>query len=108
MITTTVYLIHFDRPYIAKTGKQKKTAGHYLGSTADLAFRIREHANGRGARLMEIITQEGIGWSVVRTWNGDRKTERKLKNRHNHAALCPCCNQNIAHLRHGAGKGGEA
>jgi len=87
----TVYLLHFDRPYQAKTGKQKKTAGHYIGYTNDLRARMAEHASGGGARLMEIIALDGIGFTVARTWTGDRKTERHLKNRHNHRALCPCC-----------------
>ena len=87
----TVYLLHFERPYQAKTGKQKKTAGHYLGYTNNLRERMAEHASGGGARLMTIIALDGIGFTVARTWPGDRKTERRLKNRHNHRALCPCC-----------------
>ena len=96
--TNTVYLIHFDRPYIAKTGQMKKQAQHYLGWTPNLPARMKAHAAGQGARLMEVITEDGIGWRVVRTWNGDRKLERKLKSRHKPADFCPCCNQRIAHL----------
>ena len=94
----TVYLIHFDRPYVAKTGNKKKQAQHYIGWTPNLTARVATHAKGQGARLMEIVTAEGIGWRVVRTWEGDRKLERKLKSRHRPAVFCPCCNQRIAHL----------
>jgi hypothetical protein len=44
-----------------------------------------------GARLMEVVTDAKIDWKVARTWNGDRKLERRLKNRHNAPALCPRC-----------------
>ena len=94
----TVYLVCFDRAYVAKTGKQKKQALHYIGWTPDLTARVALHAKGQGARLMEIVTQEGIGWRVVRTWDGGRAIERKMKNRKRAAALCPCCNRKIAHL----------
>ena len=94
----TVYLIHFDTPYVAKTGQRKKQAQHYIGWTPDLTARVAAHAKGQGARLMEIVTAEGIGWRVVRTWSGDRKLERKLKNRHKPADFCPCCNAKVAHL----------
>ena len=87
----TVYLLHFERPYQAKTGKQQKQAAHYIGWTTDLTGRIQEHRSG-GARLMSVIALDGIGFSVARTWTGDKKFERRLKNRHNHAPLCPCCN----------------
>lgn len=46
----TVYLLHFDTPYKAKTGNQTKTAGHYLGYTSDLRARMAEHSSG-GARV---------------------------------------------------------
>lgn len=67
-----IYLIHFDEPY--------KHAKHYLGWTTDLDARLTEHAAGRGANLMKVIKDAGIGWQVARTWLGDRHLERKLKN----------------------------
>lgn len=80
---TTVYLIHFNRPY--------RHARHYLGFTENLDKRITDHLCGMGARLMEVITDAGIEWRVVRTWHGDRRLERRLKNWHNAAFLCPLC-----------------
>jgi len=80
----TVYLLCFDRHYVH--------ARHYLGSARNLDARLAEHRNGRGARLLQVIAQAGIGWRLVRTWqNGDRKLERRLKNQKNGPRLCPEC-----------------
>jgi predicted GIY-YIG superfamily endonuclease len=84
MSKRTIYLIHFATAY--------KQARHYLGSTDNLADRIERHRAGNGARLMEVVTAAGISWSVVRTWKGSRKDERKLKQLHNTPRLCPVCN----------------
>jgi hypothetical protein len=78
-----VYLIHFNRSY--------RHAKHYLGYSENLDKRITDHLCGMGARLMEVITSEGIEWKVVRTWEGDRKLERRLKNRKEAPKLCPVC-----------------
>ena len=79
--TTIVYLLHFSEPY--------HHARHYLGSTFDLELRMQQHAAGQGARLLEVVTGAGITWNVIRTWDGDRKLERQLKNWHNATLLCP-------------------
>jgi predicted GIY-YIG superfamily endonuclease len=81
--TSTVYLLHFSRPL--------HHARHYLGSTSDLDQRLNEHRSGQGARLLEVITDLGISFELARTWEGDRKPERRLKNRHNAPRLCPIC-----------------
>jgi predicted GIY-YIG superfamily endonuclease len=86
----TVYLIHFDRP-IGDLDNPHGQARHYLGYTDDLETRLEAHRQGNGARLMEVITERGIGWAVTRTWCGDRGLERRLKNRHNSPKLCPIC-----------------
>jgi hypothetical protein len=80
----TVYLIHFNRAY--------KHARHYLGFSENLDKRITDHLCGMGARLMEVVSLARIEWKVVRTWPGDRKLERRLKNAHNTPRLCPVCN----------------
>src|SRR5262245_6920770 len=77
----TVYLIHFNRAY--------KHARHYLGYSEHLDKRITDHLCGMGARLMEVVTLAGIEWKVSRTWPGDRKFERQLKNRKQAPKLCP-------------------
>lgn len=82
----TVYLIHFEEPY--------RHARHYLGVAVDLEERLRQHHAGTksgGARLMEVVSQAGIAWRVVRVWEGGRGLERRLKRWHGSARLCPIC-----------------
>ncbi len=86
LVGGTVYLIHFDRPYFH--------ARHYCGWTGrDLYERIEEHALGKreAARLMQIIVEADIGWTVVRTWTGTRALERRLKDSHHLSRYCPVC-----------------
>lgn len=84
-MSTTVYLIHFDQPY--------KHAQHYLGSTKDLPKRLSEHGTERGARLMQVITENGIGYEVVRTWDGGFDLEIALKKRKKASQFCPKCRE---------------
>lgn len=83
-----IYILHFDRPY--------KHARHYTGfaETAEtLQKRLDQHLAGRGSRLVQVVTDEGIGfveipvnvpmeavralaWTMVR----DRKRLLALKN----------------------------
>jgi predicted GIY-YIG superfamily endonuclease len=89
----TVYLLHFLTPY--------KHAKHYLGSTSDLEIRLAQHRSGHGARLVEVITQAGIDFTLARTWAGGRDIERQLreaprakragKRQKNSPRLCPIC-----------------
>jgi predicted GIY-YIG superfamily endonuclease len=85
--TSTVYLLHFSTPLYH--------ARHYLGSTSNLDQRLDEHRRGQGARLLEVITELGIGFEVARTWTGDRKLERTLKARKNAPRLCPVCSPGV-------------
>jgi predicted GIY-YIG superfamily endonuclease len=78
-----VYLLHFSRPY--------KHARHYTGWASDLKARLAEHEQGRGARLLQVITAAGITWKLARTWPGDRKRERELKNMSGASRRCPEC-----------------
>lgn len=80
-----VYLLHFERPY--------KHAQHYVGFCERLAgvdTRIEYHANGRGSRLMAVVSQAGIGFDIVRLWRGTRSDERRLHNAQSRA-YCPVC-----------------
>jgi len=88
----TVYLIHFERP-IGDLHNPRGQAQHYLGYTEDLEARLEAHASGNGSRLMEVITEAGISWTVAKTWEGDRSLERRLKNQHNSPRLCPICRE---------------
>ncbi len=82
----TVYLLHFDRPY--------KHAAHYSGWTSNLSARLWRHQTGQGARLLEVIQAEGIGWQLARTWKGDRNRERALKRQGGASRRCPLCGIN--------------
>lgn len=85
----TVYLIHFERSI--GSGRRGQ-ARHYLGYTSKpLQERLDRHRKGDGARLMQVISEKGIGWSVVRKWTGNRGLEKQLKARHNAPKLCPIC-----------------
>ncbi|WP_063721688.1 hypothetical protein [Nocardia vinacea] len=79
----TVYLLHFERPY--------RHAKHYTGWTTDLDSRLAEHRAGRGARLLAVIKEAGIGWSLARTWDGNRGRERQLKREGGATRRCPMC-----------------
>ena len=85
MVTKKVYLLHFNRKY--------KRVRHYMGSAVDVMERVAKHKSGRNgcARLMEVVHDAGITFRVARTWDGDRKLERRLKNQKNHSRLCPIC-----------------
>jgi predicted GIY-YIG superfamily endonuclease len=93
------YLLHFEQPicstkyYIDENGVgHGHTTQHYLGWSDDVPARIQAHRDGRGARLTEVAKERGIGFEVVRTWDGeDRHFERALKNQKNSPRLCPIC-----------------
>ena len=78
-----VYLIHFSR--------KLHHAGHYLGYASNLDNRIERHRSGDGAKLLRAVQEAGIDWEVVRTWEGDRTLERRLKRQKNAGKLCPIC-----------------
>ncbi len=80
----TVYLLHFDQRY--------QHAGHYTGWADDLDQRLAAHQRGAGARLVEVITQAGIGFRLARIWPGaSRARERSLKNSGGASRYCPIC-----------------
>ncbi len=82
----SVYILHFDRPY--------HHAKHYVGYAKDVEARIERHKAGNGARLIQVITEAGIGFVVARVWKGKTRTfERKIKDSHNTAKYCPICKE---------------
>ena len=82
-LTGTIYLLHFDRPY--------QHARHYTGWTDNLAHRLARHEQGHGARLLAVIRQAGIGFTLARTIAGDRHQERAIKNAGGAVRYCPIC-----------------
>jgi len=83
MITGTIYLLHFSRPY--------KHARHYTGWTTDLIQRLTEHRQGRGARLIAVINAAGIEFQLARTCLGTRFDERAIKRFGGATRYCPLC-----------------
>jgi len=82
----TIYLLHFDPPV--------GHARHYIGWAKDAEARLREHKAGRGGRLPAVAAERGHTITIVRTWQGDRAMERKLKRRHEAPRMCPVCRAN--------------
>lgn len=81
-----VYLIHLEEPY--------KHAQHYIGYTKNLQKRMYDHELGtRGSKFLKAVREAGINFSVVRTWDGDRSLERKLKKQKKSRLLCPICRE---------------
>jgi len=78
-----VYLVHFTQPY--------RHARHNTGWTANLESRLAEHQARRGARLLQVVTQAGIEWTLARTWQGTRERERQLKRQGGASRRCPIC-----------------
>jgi hypothetical protein len=82
----TGYLLCFDvpfgtrRPTTRPEAEKFTTASHYLGITDYFDRHMREHAQGRAAKLTRHVAEAGIGWTVTRLWEGaSRDTERDLK-----------------------------
>lgn len=69
-----------------------------MGSAVDVLERDGVHRSGLGAKILAACVREGINFTIVRIWVGGRKLERQLKNRHNHARLCPLCNPKLHHV----------
>lgn len=80
-----VYLLHFSEPY--------KHARHYLGWSPNIADRLAAHQAGKGARLLQVIVEAGIGFVLVRVWPGlDPQDEAAMKRWHHTGARhCPVC-----------------
>jgi len=70
---------------------RRACAGHYVGWARNIKRRLAEHAAGRGARLLAVVRQAGIGWTLARMWPGSRARERQIKRQGGHARHCPLC-----------------
>lgn len=91
MLTGIVYLLHFSEPY--------RHARHYTGWTQQLEERMAEHQSGRGARLVQVVTNAGITFELARTWSGTRDLERQIKRHGGAARHCPICTPGTRKLR---------
>lgn len=93
MTIGSVYLLHFSRPI-----GQNHTTQHYLGWSADLDNRIRQHRKGTGSRLCAVARERDIFFTVAQVWQGNRRLERYLKSQHNAPRYCPICAANKTSL----------
>ena len=59
--------------------------------TDNLARRLAAHGQGHGARLLAVIRQAGIGFTLARAIAGDRHQERAIKNAGGAVRYCPIC-----------------
>jgi hypothetical protein len=101
-MTGTIYLLHFDQPYMPYPGAPARScAQHYIGWTLNLPERLRLHQQGRGARLVAVITAAGISFQLARIRSGDRITERAIKRCGGATRYCPVCTQTPRHGRWG-------
>jgi hypothetical protein len=97
--TKIIYLLHFDPPYVAPIGDtgRVKTAGHYLGSTAQTAEqRLAEHIAGQGSPLVRAAVAAGSRILLAGIWAGGRDEERRMKRAHHHARRCLYCSGDLA------------
>lgn len=91
MKTRWVYLLHLDRP-LGNPGNRTGQADHYLGSAWSVTERQATETSARcDVAILRAARAAGIGWRVVRCWPGDRKLERRLKDRGGASRLCPAC-----------------
>lgn len=88
-----LYLIHFT--------EKRHHAQHYLGSSIALLDRLRDHANGQGARLTRALWEDAEDWHVAALFiprnplhDSIRDLEKEAKKRHNGKAYCPICHTN--------------
>jgi len=91
MLKPTVYLIHLDN--------KLAHAQHYVGFTKNLKARLGRHGVGAGSTFMKAVVNAGITFRVSRTWVGDRKLERILKNTKNVKLYCPICSGQYKELK---------
>jgi hypothetical protein len=91
----SVYLLHFHRKY--------KHASHYLGYSANVERRVKQHQRGCGVPLMRAVYEAGISFDVARVWNdGDKGLEQRLRQQNNNPRLCPLCSASPSSLLGGS------
>jgi hypothetical protein len=77
-----VYTLHLDPP--------TKHAAHYTGWSSDLDAELARHADGRGARLLQVQLAAGGTWRVADVEPGTRDREQQLNER-GAARRCSIC-----------------
>jgi len=86
-----VYVIHFDKSY--------RHAKHYTGIAINVEKRMKEHAMGNGARLMQVLKEQDIGfqYAIVSEWDNfslAHAEEKRLKTKVKQPKkYCPFCKE---------------
>lgn len=82
-----LYLLCFDEAISGEGG-----ARHYLGWSSAPEARLAEHRRGHGAALTREANRRGVGYAIVRQWEGKtRADEASMKNGGSLARFCPDC-----------------
>ncbi len=69
-------------------GSEKHKAKYYIGYTDNVRNRLQEHVSGEGSKMIRhALMNLGMKVRLVGVIEGDRKYERKLKNRKNNNRL---------------------
>jgi predicted GIY-YIG superfamily endonuclease len=86
--------------YLIRLDQKLSHVQYYIGFTTRHPLdRLEDHRTGKGARLLEVATEKGIAFHIVRIWENVPKTfERQLKNQKNHRRLCPIHNKERQNL----------
>jgi hypothetical protein len=86
----TVYLLHFDRPYMGRMQ-------HYVSFTQDLERGLESHRQGTAGATTKRAFDQRIGFTLARTWPGTPKLKRQIKDR-GPVNYCPICSGSAASL----------
>lgn len=84
-----LYLIHFEEPL--------SHAKHYLGMSNKLQRRLYDHARGQGARIMQVLHEKDIHWTLAALYvpKGPKQNIEILAKRMKKSPrYCPICNKN--------------
>lgn len=85
-----VYILHFEKKFYHTQ--------HYIGWTKGNSIeavqkRLKTHLSGKGSKIVRSVVASGIKIEVATIFiNGDRKLERKLKDKKNAKQFCSICN----------------
>jgi len=85
-MTYTLYLLHFE--------EKLEHAQHYVGITENLEARLKQHANGQGARITQVLFEKNMHWKLARMWKNASMQgayERLFKRMKNGVMYCPVC-----------------
>ena len=81
-----VYIIHLAKSLAGSNSR------HYVGFSRQVEKRLYHHRKGTGSNFLREANRQGIPYALVVIFAGTKRDERKLKNTHNTAKYCPCCN----------------